>query len=169
MKLIPLTKGYHAMVDDEDYDRVIKYKWVFKKACYAARSILGGSNQEMLHNFLVKPPIGFVVDHIDRNGLNCQRSNMRIVTVSQNALNRNKPNKHGFRGIRRQNNGRWMAQIGLGTFATKEEAALAYDKAAKLLHNEYAQLNFPENERQVNENAIEDTHRIFISDSIRTN
>lgn len=154
MKLIPLTKGYEAMVDDEDYDNVSKYNWyahVLTHTCYAARQTGGRYNRTtvFLHNFLIVPFEGFRVDHIDRNGLNCQRVNLRLATNSQNQYNRIvTTSRYKYKGIRLKPSGNWEAfiradckYIYLGTFNTAELAAIAYDEAVKKYHGEYGRIN----------------------------
>jgi hypothetical protein len=89
------------------------------------------------------------VDHIDLDGTNNRWSNLREATTSQNGANRGKhrDNKSGFKGVYADGN-KWLAcimvnyrAIRLGLFSTKEEAALAYNEAAKKHHSEFARLN----------------------------
>jgi hypothetical protein len=97
-----------------------------------------------LHNLLINALPGFVIDHINHNGLDNRRMNLRIVTTSQNTLNRNglsKNNTSGYRGVSLFR-GKWKAKIGignrkrhLGVFDTKEEAAAAFDMAFKQIAN----------------------------------
>lgn len=157
MRTITLTKGKEAIVDDEDYDECISLPWVAKLSnntvWYAARTERDeqGRYDIYLHNFIMQPPEGMFVDHIDRNGLLCIRSNMRLVTRKQNVLNRRRWGAtSSYRGVYKERD-RWRAMIRndgslihLGTFDTAEEAARAYDAVAKELHREFAQLNFPE-------------------------
>lgn len=89
-------------------------------------------------------------DHKNRDGLDNRRENLREATDSLNNVNRRKMSKHPYKGVFRQTNGRWAARVGsgsefyLGTFDTIEEAAMAYDVAAKQRYGEFALLNFPE-------------------------
>jgi hypothetical protein len=99
----------------------------------------------------MKPDKGFVIDHLDGNGLNNQRNNLRICTVSQNSMNRNKTvkNKSGFKGvIWWERNNTWKAEIRhnknkiyLGYYKNIIDAAKAYNAAALKYHGEFANLN----------------------------
>ena len=158
MKEIPLTKRYTAFVDDEDFERVSKHKWCIsenKTRYYAASHIPGTGHSVMkMHRFILGFPYGKVsVDHIDGNGLNNQRSNLRICTQAQNSCNTaasRSNNTSGYKGVIKSKNGkRWVAQVAfdyrcykIGTFDTAIEAAQAYDAKAKELHGEFANLNF---------------------------
>lgn len=158
MQEIPLSRGYVALVDDADYDRVMAAgPWHANpgvRTVYAQRnrrSEGGGWTSQSLHSFLTGWPR---VDHENGNGLDNRRSNLRPATVAQNAANRpmNANNTAGFKGVMR-NSSRglpWRAQIRaagkryhLGLFATPEVAARAYDEAARKLHGDFARLNFP--------------------------
>ena len=105
-----------------------------------------------IHRLLLQCPVGFRVDHKDRDGLNNRLSNLRLATMSTNAMNSKKlPSKTGFRGVRfRQDTGKWKVQIELngrkihgGYHPTAEDAARKYDEMARELHGEFACLNFP--------------------------
>ena len=105
-----------------------------------------------LHNIIIgKAPKGHTVDHINRDRLDNRRSNLRIVTWAQNVANaKGQPNLSGYKGVAKAHGTRWRAyytpygkQIIIGYYDTKEEAAKAYDKAAKERWGEFAYQNFP--------------------------
>lgn len=154
---IPLTRGFVALVDPADAERVLAYPWtaltprrnLSAYAIYKKGVITQSGRHELLHRFLMDAPPSLEVDHIDRNGLNCQRNNMRLATSGQNKVNRASANNvTGFRGVRRHKGGTFSASIrlhlqetSLGHFATAVEAAVAYNVAARELHGDFAVLN----------------------------
>jgi hypothetical protein len=158
MKEIPLTKGCVALVDDEDYEELSKYKWyawggIVSRTAYAQRNIkrMDGNTTIFMHRSIVIVPHGMVIDHIDGNGLNNQRSNLRICTRSENMRNQqlHRNNTSGFKGVGWDaKRGFWKAsikiegrQVHLGTFHDKRKAADAYDNAAELHHGIFARKN----------------------------
>lgn len=156
MKEIPLTKGKVALVDDEDYERVAKYRWcaVLKKngKWYAySSSRRGGVNRKiLLHRFILSAAPDIQVDHKNSDGLNCQRGNIRFATDAQNRYNKVGYGISGLKGVAREKGGRWRATITrnhriyrLGSFRSGVEAAQAYDAKARELFGEFAWLNFP--------------------------
>jgi hypothetical protein len=173
MKLIPLTQGKFAMVDDEDYEFLIQWKWYAQKGyntMYAVRGIYNGKNmsKERMHRVIVGVTNqDQYPDHIDRNGLNNQRSNLRISNKSENNSNRcslsgstskylgvyicisskSVIKKNGELRVYRYTY--WRAGITkngvfkfLGNFKNEIDAAKAYDEGAKIYHGEFANLNF---------------------------
>jgi hypothetical protein len=153
MKSIPLTQGKFALVDDEDYDRLIKLgKWCFNGQ-YATRKGSGSSLMRM-HRVIVNAPAGYEVDHINMDKLDNRKCNLRICTRAENQRHKGKPKRNttGYIGIHPdKRDGCYYPRImvnwesvSLGCYKTPEEAARAYDEAAKKYHGEFASLNFPE-------------------------
>jgi hypothetical protein len=156
---IPLTRGMVALVDDEDYEEVAALRWHAlrkKNGWYAQANIRDGSRRttvEMQVFLMGKPPEGKQRDHVNGNGLDNRRRNLRWATSIEQAQNRRRQRNAapGFKGIRRVDGGtRWQARIetptgrvSLGTFASQEEAAQAYDAKAKEVFGAFARLNFP--------------------------
>lgn len=153
---LPLTGGMTAWVSPEDFRRAIKVKWCPNKregrTTYAQANVKVGGRwrRVLLHRYLLAPPAGVVVDHENGDGLDCTRGNMRLATRGQNQHNSG-PRKWRFKGVSwHKKAGKWRAQIMadrkyryLGLHATAEDAARAYDAAAKKLHGGFAWLNFP--------------------------
>jgi hypothetical protein len=158
--------GYRVKVDDEDYKELMQYKWypahnhrhVKAQRYYTDED--GRNHTEYMHTFLMRPPNGYVTDHIDRNGLNNQRSNLRIVTIAENSRNQEKrlgEYTSKYKGVSRcskktpRSKQKWQAVIRynrkyiyLGRYDTEIEAAKAYNEASLKYHGEYGRLNaFP--------------------------
>src|SRR4051812_204373 len=99
---IPLTQGYVALIDDEDYERVAARKWhvtnTGKSTPYAGTMVRRGKRIR-LHRFLLDAPAGLLVDHRNRNGLDCRRENLRLATHAQNQSNLIRPRKGTYRGV----------------------------------------------------------------------
>lgn len=145
---IALTKGYFAIIDIEDYPEISRHSWHIKTGgggnMYACRT---SDKMYRMHRQLLNAPKGMDVDHINGNGLDNRRCNLRIATRAQNMQNM-KP-KNGFKGVAAHKN-KWRAEIRannkrhyLGLFSSPELAAVAYDKAAIFHCGEFARLNFP--------------------------
>ena len=153
---IPLTKGLLALVDERDAEQVLAFQWSsvpVGRTTYAQRSVRhadGYWTTQKLHQFIT----GWAAtDHRNGNGLDNRRSNLRQVTHGQNLCNQRlrSDNTSGYKGVTWvRSRSLWMAQIqhhgknhNLGRFHDLEEAARAYDAAARAMHGEFAALNFP--------------------------
>ena len=153
MKRIPLTQNKYALVDDEDFEEMSKYNWRFAQG-YAIRHVRKDKEKRRtttrMHRMILDVKKGRDIDHVDGNGLNNQKINLRIATESQNMMNRklNKNNKSGYKGVHWHIMGKWLAQIRcfgkgtyLGVFDNKLEAAKVYNEKAKELFGKFARLN----------------------------
>lgn len=145
-----------ALIDDVDAPIVEPFTWQVREMTfggnrhhvyrYACRKADGRTL--MLHRAIMQPPAGMVVDHINGDGLDNRRENLRIATRKQNAQNRrkHKPTSSRFIGVYWHRYGkRWVAEIRgehLGMFTSEEAAARAYDAAARSKYGEFASLNF---------------------------
>jgi hypothetical protein len=151
---IPLTRGKFAIVDAADYYRLIQFQWYAKysgKTFYATRNHAGKSVK--MHREIMDCPGHLLVDHIDHDGLNNRRSNLRLCTSSQNLCNTvsTRGSSSKYKGVcwhKREK--QWVASIQfnkktyyLGDFDSEIDAARAYDEKAKVLHGQFACLNFP--------------------------
>lgn len=160
MKLVKLTQGQFAKVDDDDFERVSNYKWCadFRRKLGKYYAIRGHRVNKKhittrLHRFIMNPPKGMVVDHINGDTLDNRKSNLRVCTVQQNIFNSkiSKNNKTGMKGVR------FVERIGrkskyvayicnskrkpvmryLGFFDNFEDAKKAYLQEAKKIHGEF--------------------------------
>ena len=157
VKKIKIYGGKITLVDDEDYDQLNQYKWQLdssgKGEGYARTNLYTNKKTivKRMHQFLIDTPKGMQTDHIDRNSLNNQKSNLRIVTRSQNNMNRSKQNGclHKYKGVKfHKKLDKWEARIKkdkklyyLGLFKNEIDAAKAYNKKAIEFFGEYACLN----------------------------
>jgi hypothetical protein len=161
---IPLTRGYVAIVDECDAD-LLEFKWCLSgDGKYAKRNLSRNSlgprdiylHREILSRVLGKPPLSSeLCDHINGDGLDNRRENLRVATMSQNLRNRGKPstNKSGYKGVYwHKATGKWAALIRLqnksyhlGLYENVLDAAYTYNVAAECIFGEFAVLsNMPE-------------------------
>jgi len=157
MQGILLTQDLVALVDDEDFERLSGYRWHARRnrhIFYAQRSSPRPNRYiiHMHHEVMgVRPPDGYRFDHRDGNGLNNQKSNLRLVTRSQNNMNqRCTVGTSNLKGVCWSlSHNKWQASIQsdgerkfLGYFESEEDAGRAYDVAALKYFGEYARFNF---------------------------
>jgi hypothetical protein len=156
---IPLTQGKFAIVDPEDFDCLARYKWYAAKynhTFYAVRSSWLKFEKKKIkikmHRVIMNAPADLIVDHINHNGLDNRKANLRLATPAQNARNSlRRRNRSGYKGVYyAKKRGKYRAviwhnnkRIHLGYFNSKITAALEYDRAAKKYHKEFANFNFP--------------------------
>lgn len=139
MKEINLTQGKVALVDDEDFEELSQYKWFAQKAVntfYAERVDMttGKPKKIKMHREIMKTHKGMETDHIDHNGLNNCKSNLRNVTHRQNGQNRGEDKSSKYAGVSwHKVSMKWSARIRinkkrkyLGYFDTELEAHHAY-------------------------------------------
>lgn len=164
-----LTKGYHALVDTDDAEHLCRWKWsatvTTRGRVYACRKGVredGKVGLVFMHRQLTGAPKGMDVDHVNNLGLDNRRANIRVVTRTQNNLNRQKVvGASKYKGVSRTRGGRWRAEIRprgvkmhLGHFPTEEAAARAYNEAAARLYGPIVYLNIiPEPETDVRQAA----------------
>jgi hypothetical protein len=161
---IPLSQGKFAIVDPADYEHLKSFKWFEKKSkhtFYAYRTQSVKENQIcqrnlLMHRLITSAPPDMQVDHINHNGLDNRKANLRVVSSTQNCWNKRKLSgkfSSRYKGVSwNKNYKKWEACLTcnkvktiLGYFDNEIAAARAYDVKAKTLFKEYAVLNFTEN------------------------
>ena len=157
-RLIRLGRGGYTKVDPEDYEWLNKYDWhidIRERNRYAVRMKHDTNTFVHMHREIMKPPKGMVVDHINCDGLDNRRANLRLATHQQNKYNTRPFSRRctsKYKGVwwakdRKQ----WCASVTfngktkwVGSFDNEVEAAKARDVAAKKYHGQFAWLNFPD-------------------------
>lgn len=147
MKTIQLTQGKRAIIDDVDFESLFIYRWLAHKTrnvVYAVRweGIGRGRQPRFMHREILGLKRGEIADHIDGNGLNNRRKNLRKCTPSQNSMNRRSKGIHWIEDRRR-----WQVTITaggkthwIGRFKTEKEAKMKFAEARKIHHGEFARI-----------------------------
>ena len=161
MAKIPLTQGQTALVDDEDLERLSQHKWYARRdrnTFYAGRHTprnpeTGKRHMILMHREVIGAQLGEEVDHVNGDGTDNRRANLRICNKAQNQMNRQKQceTSSKFKGVGwHKQHARWQARImhkgqhiHLGYSLDEIEAAEAYDDKAREMFGQYARLNFP--------------------------
>lgn len=166
-KHIPLSKGKFAIVDEDDYWKLSKFKWTLDSSGYAIRKRTGSTKgtsyihfirvqgesinigRRMMHSEIINVPIGFVCDHINRNKLDNRKCNLRVVNRSQNRMNSNKRRncKISYKGVIKLGK-KYFSEVGFENksirkygFDSAIDAAKWYDEMALKYHGEFACTN----------------------------
>jgi hypothetical protein len=158
--LVQLTHEKIALIDTADLVMIQPYRWAAIRAgkdrpiWYAITKSHG--KRIYMHRLILQATTGMEVDHRDHNGLHNWRANLRLATHAQNVSSQRKQARRGdsYKGVHFYSAAYrpkpWFATIKhhgktrfLGYYATPQEAAMAYDRAAKMLFGEYAVVNFP--------------------------
>lgn len=163
MMSIVLTQGKHAIIDDDMFELVSRFRWfafsVNKRNWYARCTMSVGRiagkgvvASMYMHRLIMRPPESVIVDHVNHNGLDCRKQNMRLCTQRQNCQNRRpiKGCSSRYKGVFRPTHfSKWQSQIKihgtrvtLGRFDSERDAARAYDVAARQRFGEFACTNF---------------------------
>lgn len=170
MQKIPLSRGLFALVDDEDFEYLNQWKWTALKSDKGGRELFYAYRMDysknppcsvMMHRLIMNTPVGEQPDHLDNDGLNNQKYNLRNCFHKQNHGNQrpclNKVSKYKGVSLYKGRKKPWFAQITVGgvrhskgNFEKEIDAAREYDRMAKELFGEFAWLNFPDEKGIVN-------------------
>jgi len=151
MKIIKLTQGFKTLVDDEDYDKLLEYSWHVHRGRNTRYAVRSSHNKTIrMHREILRVSPDERIDHINRNGLDNRRCNLRVCTRSQNHQNMlMPPHSSRFKGVSWNKwTEKWESRIKangknifLGRFDDEQEAARAYNEAALKYFGEFALVN----------------------------
>ena len=155
MKTISLSQGKVALVDDCDYDRLMSWSWSTKRTGHVFYAVgrrrgHGYEPWTFMHRVILDPDPGWETDHINGNGLDNRRCNLRLCTRAENSWNQcSRTGSSVHKGVHwHRSNRAWQAnitvngkRIHLGSFPNQEDAAHAYNEAAAKYFGEFARLN----------------------------
>ncbi len=149
MKKIKLTKGHHALVDDQDYAWLNQWKWRSENGY--AFTCLCRNHKIPMQRVIIQAPNSKIIDHVNGNRSDNRRVNLRICSLADNNRNKgmSKNNSSGYKGVYWQTGAKkWRAQIMkdrkliyLGLFDSKHEAAISYNINANKLFGQFARIN----------------------------
>lgn len=148
--MILIIKNHKIIIDDEDYNKIKKYKWYVYKNNNCFYTISETKPGIRMHRLIMSAKKGQIVDHINRNGLDNRKCNLRLCSIAENSRNKKKPktNTSGYKGVSfKKSHNKWQATIKvnkkikhLGYFDNPKKAYHAYCKAAKKYHGEFARI-----------------------------
>lgn len=148
------TIKHGTIIVDDDVAHLLTKSLEIVRGTYSKyAAIVINGKRVRLGRAIMEAPCGIVVDHINGNPLDNRRQNLRFCTIQQNNFNRRAVGGTSvYKGVRKTKSGKWSSAIRingadtyLGTFASEEDAARAYDTAARVHHGEFACVNFPQN------------------------
>lgn len=152
MKIIKITKGKEVLVDDEDFEYLNQFKWYFNGR-YALHTTGGRKNPKKIrmHVLINKTPSGYDTDHINGNGLDNRKENLRTATHAENMMNTDKwkTNTSGYKGVHwNKSKKKWIVKFNMnkkekyiGSFDDINIAIAAYDNAILQYRGEFGRVN----------------------------
>ena len=176
MMEVRLSQNKTACVDDIDFERVNKINWSLKPEyngnfyAVTTKRWNGKKHTIQMHRFILKAPKGTIIDHINHNGLDNRRCNLRFATTQTNAFNRNKPSietTSKYKGVlRRHGKGKWIARIRfnnihleLGQYMEEGKAASVYNYASRIMFGNFRKENIG---NDINELSHEEKKMVYI-------
>lgn len=142
----------YTMIDEDDLEKISSYKWHLNICDKTKKYVSSTKNGKtfLMHRVILNAKKDEYIDHINGNGLDNRKENLRICTNQQNSFNSRlrKNNTSGYKGVEKdKKTGKWRSYINfnkkihLGQYLTKKEAALVYNNKAKELFGEFAFIN----------------------------